>query len=92
VRLRYAAFPYQKFGHGLGRVVSLAQAALRADGGGEPVYRVTVVLRSQTVAVYGEPRGLLAGMDVEADVLLETRRLYEWALDPLYAMAGRLGP
>jgi membrane fusion protein len=29
-------------------------------------------------------------MDVEADVLLETRRLYEWVLEPLYAMAGRL--
>jgi hypothetical protein len=29
-------------------------------------------------------------MEVEADVLLETRRLYEWALEPLYALAGRV--
>jgi hypothetical protein len=29
-------------------------------------------------------------MDVEADVLLETRRLYEWALEPLFALAGRV--
>jgi membrane fusion protein len=33
---------------------------------------------------------LLAGMTVEADVLLERRRLYEWVLEPLYALAGRL--
>jgi hypothetical protein len=29
-------------------------------------------------------------MAVEADVLLETRRLYEWAFEPLYALGARL--
>jgi len=98
VRLRYAAFPYQKFGHALGSVVSVSQATLAASSslptGGvvraEPVYRIAVALRSQTVTAYGEPRRLLPGMEVEADVLLESRRLYEWVLEPLYAMAGRL--
>jgi len=97
VRLRYAAFPYQKFGHAQGSVVSVSQATLGAStpvppsgiARGEPVYRVTVALQSQTVTAYGEPRKLLPGMEVEADVLLETRRLYEWVLEPLYAMAGR---
>jgi membrane fusion protein len=28
-------------------------------------------------------------MEVEADVLLETRRLYEWVFEPLYALAGK---
>jgi membrane fusion protein len=36
------------------------------------------------------PRPLLAGMAVEADVLLERRRLYEWVLEPLYTVTGRL--
>ena len=98
VRLRYAAFPYQKFGHAFGSVVSVSQATLGASNPvltsgvarSEPVYRVAVALQSQTVTAYGEPRRLLPGMDVEADVLLETRRLYEWVLEPLYAMAGRL--
>ncbi|HJR71412.1 MAG TPA: HlyD family efflux transporter periplasmic adaptor subunit, partial [Gammaproteobacteria bacterium] len=98
VRLRHAAFPYQKFGHALGRVVSVSQATLSANDPvlargvvrNEPVYRIAVALRSQTVTAYGEPRTLLPGMEVEADVLLETRRLYEWVLEPLYAMAGRL--
>jgi membrane fusion protein len=94
VRLRYAAFPYQKFGQAQGSVVSVSEvplAATAAAARGEPVYRVVVALRSQAVMAYGAPRRLLPGMEVEADVLLETRRLYEWALEPLYALAGRVG-
>jgi membrane fusion protein len=97
VRLRYAAFPYQKFGLAEGSVVSvseaplaLTEAAARAGARGEPVYRVVVALRSQAVTAYGAQRRLLPGMEVEADVLLESRRLYEWALEPLYALAGRV--
>jgi len=32
---------------------------------------------------------LQAGMQLEADVELETRRLYEWVLDPLYTLTGK---
>ncbi len=93
VRLRYAAFPYQKFGHVRGTVASVSAATLAEDAarGAEPLYRVTVALDSQTVRAYGVPRGLLPGMTVEADVLGERRRLYEWVLEPLYALAGRIG-
>jgi len=94
VRLRYAAFPYQKFGQAAATVVSVSEAPLApsaAAARSEPVYRVVVALRSQAVMAYGTPRTLRPGMEVEADVLLETRRLYEWALEPLYALAGRLG-
>jgi membrane fusion protein len=97
VRLRYASFPYQKFGHARGVVATLSQATLAAPEllpapfgmRAEPVYRVIVTLESQSVVAYGEPRRLLAGMEVEADVLLETRRLYEWVLEPLYALASK---
>jgi membrane fusion protein len=92
VRLRYAAFPYQKFGHARGTVLAVSATTVAADTarGGEPLYRVAVALDSQTVAAYGVPRPLLAGMTVEADVLLERRRLYEWVLEPLYSLAGRV--
>ena len=93
VRLRYAAFPYQKFGHALGTVTGVSAATVASDAAraGEPLYRVTVALDSQTVQAYGEPRRLLPGMAVEADVLGERRRVYEWVLEPLYALAGRIG-
>lgn len=96
VRLRYAAFPYQKFGHALGRVETVSLATLDTPNAvavpglrPEPVYRVTVSLESQTLSAYGEARKLLPGMEAEADVLLETRRLYEWVLEPLYAAAEK---
>jgi membrane fusion protein len=93
VRLRYAAFPYQKFGHARGTVTAVSAATVAADAarGGEPSYLITVALESQAMSAYGEPRRLLPGMTVEADVLGERRRLYEWVLEPLYALAGRIG-
>jgi membrane fusion protein len=93
VRLRYSAFPYQKFGHARGTVTSVSAATIAGDAalGVEPVYRVAVALESQTVTAYGLPRPLLPGMAVEADVLSERRRLYEWVLEPLYALTGRIG-
>lgn len=93
VRLRYAAFPYQKFGHARGTVAAVSAATVAGDAarGGEPLYRVVVALESQSMSAYGVPRRLLPGMAVEADVLGERRRLYEWVLEPLYALAGRIG-
>jgi membrane fusion protein len=93
VRLRYAAYPYQKFGHVRGTVTSVSATTVAGDVelGVEPMYRVAVALESQTIAAYGVPRRLLPGMAVEADVLAERRRLYEWVLEPLYALAGRIG-
>jgi membrane fusion protein len=95
VLLRYESFPYQKFGHYRGTVEAVSQTAVpsvrAAEAvGAEPVYQVVVALESQNVVAYGVPRELRAGMAVEADVLLETRRLYEWVLEPLYSLRGRV--
>ena len=104
VRLRYAAYPYQKFGMGQGTVRTierspyaphelpahvLASLGPAAAQGGEPVYRIAVALDRPTIDAYGRPQPLRAGMVFEADVLQDTRRLYEWALEPLYGLAGR---
>ena len=105
VLLRYDAYPYQKFGHYEGTVTSVSRATvspgelaglpaateaggLAADAG-EPVYRVTVALDRQTANAYGAPAALQPGMTVQADVLIESRRVWEWVLDPLYALTGR---
>lgn len=67
-------------------LTSLTGAA--AGAGGEPIYRITVSLASQSVMAYGAQVPLQAGMTLEADVALERRRLFEWVLDPLYALTG----
>ena len=100
VRLRYQPYPYQKFGHYEGTVASVSRSAVSpadmppelagaAGAPAEPMYRVTVALDRQSVSAYGAEVPLQAGMMLEADVALEKRRLYEWALDPLYTITGR---
>ena len=97
VLLRYPAYPYQKFGQYAGRVSEIGRTALvgdelRAVGqvNNEPFYRVTVLLDSQWVMAYGKPIVLQDGLQVEADILIDTRKLYEWVLEPLYSVTGKL--
>lgn len=99
VELRYQAFPYQKFGHQAGEVVQvsrsplqaseLAALSLPASATGEPLYRITVRLDRQSVAAYGQAQPLAPGMQLEADVLLDRRRLIEWLFEPVLGIAGR---
>ncbi len=42
------------------------------------------------VTAYGREEPLTAGMAVAGDVALDTRRLYEWALEPLWSLRGKL--
>jgi membrane fusion protein len=102
VQLRYQAFPYQKFGQQAGRVIQVSRAPLQAselaglalpaaaNTGGEPLYRITVTLDRQDVMAYGQPQALAPGMQLEADVLLERRRLIEWLFEPVLGVAGRV--
>jgi len=96
VLLRYQAFPHQKFGHHRGTVRQVSRSAMAqenssvagAGGSSEPVYRLRVELEAQTIMAYGKPEPLRPGMLVEADILGENRKLYEWVLEPLYSVYG----
>ncbi len=102
VELRYQAFPYQKFGHQSGAVVQVSRSPLQAaelaglalpaalSANGEPLYRITVALDRQSVAAYGAAQALAPGMQLEADVLLDRRRLIEWLFEPVLGIAGRV--
>ena len=98
VLLRYRAYPHQKFGHHPGRVLRVSKsaldprqlAALTGRSAAEPTYRVLVELGAQSVVAYGRPQPLRPGMAVEADILGERRKLYEWVLEPLYSLTGQL--
>jgi len=99
VVLRYQAFPYQKFGQKYGRIVQISRSALSATEVAElagqqtqePLYRVMVTLDQQQVMVYGKPEALRPGMAIEADILMERRRLIEWVFEPLYGIGHHLG-
>ncbi len=102
VRLRYHAYPYQKFGHYEGELASISGTPVNPGempaqlarltgvvGTGEPVYRLVVRPAQQTVTVYGRPVTLQPGMQLDADVLIERRRLIEWVLDPVFTLTGK---
>ncbi|NYE28525.1 membrane fusion protein [Rhodanobacter sp. K2T2] len=101
VVLRYQAFPYQKFGQHFGRVAEISRSALTPaevtaltgstpQQNQEPLYRVQVALDSQAVQAYGKAEGLRPGMALDADVLMERRRLIEWVFEPLYGLGHHL--
>lgn len=103
VNLRYQAYPYQKFGIYRGRLLSISRTSIpstellnRGNGiqalaqNGEQFYRLRIQLHDQAVIVYGQARTLQSGMLLEGDILQEKRRLYEWVLDPLYSLTGKL--
>jgi len=58
--------------------------------GGDPVYRVTVRIKSQAVTAYGQAHTLKPGMLAEADIVQDTRKLWEWALEPIFSVSGKL--
>ena len=91
VRLRYQAYPFQKFGHQGGRVARISRSAVSPVAGApssEPHYRILVALDRQDVLAYGRPEPLRPGMLLEADILGERRKLHEWLLEPLYSLRG----
>lgn len=98
VSLRYLAFPHQKFGSHRARVTSVARSPLPAtdlgyappDGSREPLYRIKVALETQAVRAYGRREPLQPGMQVEADLMLDRRRLVEWVFEPLLSLSGRV--
>jgi membrane fusion protein len=102
VMLRYQAYPYQKYGSYAGTLSSISRSAISPSeltqqlsgltslyGATEPLYRITVDLESQAATAYGQPAPLQPGMQLEADVMIESRTLIEWVFDPLFTLTGK---
>ncbi|WP_180028105.1 HlyD family secretion protein [Acinetobacter sp. YH16032] len=104
VKLRFQAYPYQKFGQGEGVIHSISATTMNPQeltnlgelsqgvtfNQSEPVYLVKVKLEQQFVKAYGESKPLKVGMAFDADIMQEKRKLYEWVLEPLYSITGKI--
>jgi membrane fusion protein len=103
VMLRYAAYPYQKFGQHPGVVTAISRAALRPDevdvgvplppeaGQRGTLYRLTVRPQEAAISAYGKLEPLQVGMQVEADIFLDARPLWQWILNPLFSLRSLHG-
>ena len=102
VLLRYQAYPYQKFGSYGGIVASVSRSGVSPSElapqlagltslfpPNDPLYRITVTLDAQTAQAYGKQMRLAPGMQLEADIMTDSRRLIEWMFEPLYSLTGK---
>lgn len=96
VLMRQEAFPHERFGSHSGHIVEISKTLILPGETTlpvqlqEPAYRVTVRLNAQSIKAYGKDFPFQAGMLLEADIWLERRKLYEWLLDPIYSVMGRV--
>ena len=61
-----------------------------SDSTKEPMYRVTIELDRQYIKAYGDAVPLRAGMLLEADIMIDKRKLYEWIVEPIYSITGKI--
>lgn len=91
VLLRYDAYPYQKYGKFEGVIEGISEVAfspsdqvqwpLKFD---EPVFRVVVRLTDRPAQSRRNDIILRPGLTLHAEILLESRKIFQWVLNPLY--------
>lgn len=101
VKLRYHAYPYQKFGLGRGEVVRVsahaltpAEIALRVPEyapGHEALYQIFIRMDTADLSIDGVRLPLAAGATLDADIALERRRGIDWLALPLRRAWERWG-
>jgi membrane fusion protein len=92
VRLAVDAFPYQRFGTVLARIVSVSSVTIpRPDSSGTivPVYLVRARLDRPFVTAFGRRQPLLPGMTLSARIVTDRRTLVQWLFEPLFAVGRR---
>lgn len=70
-------------------ILSNAQQTILGFNGNEGLYRVKVRLRRQTIAAYGQEQVLKPGMTLDADIVQDKRKIWEWVAEPVLAVAQR---
>ncbi len=95
-KLRFDAFPYQRFGLFDGEVTYTSRYIV-LPGEVEmpvnidtPVYQVEVQMASQQISAYGQSVPLQPGMTISADIVLEERSLLSWLFEPIISLKGRV--
>jgi len=68
-------------------ILTNAQQNATGGSGGEALYRIRVRPEKQTIQAYGRSQYLKPGMTLEADVMQDSRKIWEWIAEPLLAMA-----
>jgi membrane fusion protein len=84
VKLRYDAFPYQRYGIRFGRVRWVGPAGVGLSDSAH--FRALVTLEQDSIAVRGQLRALEPGMRGLADIVVGRRSLASYAVEPIRAL------
>lgn len=71
-------------------ILSNAQQNILGFNSNEALYRIKVTLDKQTIDAYGQAQSLKPGMTLEADILQDRRRIWEWIIEPVLAVSQGL--
>lgn len=91
VKLRYDAFPYQRYGVRFATVRWVGPGGVGAGAASDAAsFRAVLDLSEDSIKVRGVPRPLLAGMQGRADVVVGRRSLVSYAFEPIRAVRENL--
>lgn len=66
-------------------ILSNAQQNILGFNSNEALYRIKVKLERQSIDAYGRSQSLKPGMTLEADVVQDRRKIWEWIVEPVLA-------
>ncbi|AIY39624.1 HlyD family secretion protein [Collimonas arenae] len=70
-------------------ILSNAQQTIQGFNSNEALYRIKVRLDKQSIEAYGQAQYLKPGMTLEADVMQDRRKIWEWIVEPILAVTHR---
>lgn len=94
VNLKFDAYPYQEYGFGQGVVKEISRMLFQAQELDVPntmvgaVYRVRVAMEKQWLLHEGQQLKLHPGMTLTADMMLDSRSIAAWIIEPLYSVGS----
>jgi HlyD family secretion protein len=88
VKLKFTAFPYQRYGFIDGTLVFISPATQPGAASKEPVYEGHVTLDRDHYVVAETRYPVRYGMTATAEIVVRERRLIDLALDPFREIAG----
>ena len=81
VKLKYDAFPYQRFGVKYGRLTWLSPAGVETKSG--EAFKARVELADKEIAMAGQLKTLVPGMGGTAEIVIGKRSLLSYVFEPL---------
>jgi hemolysin D len=88
VKLKFSAFPYQRYGVINGKVEYISPATKPSGQNKQPVYEGRVALTRDHYQVDDKRYPLRYGMTATAEIVVRERRLIDLALDPFRQVGG----